>query len=113
MLLYIIFMEPLLVVLERVLTGVRLNFVREVLEAYCDDLNILTEDEEDLTRLSDTVRQFEDVSGAILSRDKKCKVIGLGKWSERSEWPLIWLKSVKSVKVFGIFISNSYSELEF
>ena len=55
MLLYIIYMEPLLVVLERILNGVRLSFAHEVLESYCDDLNVLTEDEEDLSKLSDTI----------------------------------------------------------
>ena len=74
------------------------------MESYYDDLNVLTDGEEDFTKLADTVIQFEDVSEAILSRDKKCKVLGVGIWSERNYWPLEWLKPVKSAKVFGIFI---------
>ena len=42
MLLYIIYVEPLLLLLERKLTGLHLPFVTEVLEAYCDDINIMT-----------------------------------------------------------------------
>ena len=111
MLLYIIYVEPLLIVLEKSLTGLRLPNVQEVLESYCDDLNVMTDDPDDFLKLSSTVDQFEKVSGVILSRDRKCKVLGLGKWAGREQWPLDWLRTVKSVKVFGIFISNNYREI--
>ena len=111
MLLYIIYVEPLLVVLERKLTGIVLPNVREVLEAYCDDLNVMTDDLNDFGKLATTVEHFEIVSGAILSRNKKCKALGIGNWADREEWPLPWLKTVKSVKVFGIFVSNSYRDI--
>ena len=39
----------------------RLPNVREVLEAYCDDLNVMTEDEDDFGKLAYTVEQFEIV----------------------------------------------------
>ena len=61
--------------------------------------------------MSGVVKKFELVSGAILSRDKKCKVIGFGKWADKEDWPLAWVKPVKSVKIFGIFISDSYEEM--
>ena len=47
---------------------------------------------------------FEDSSGAILSRNMKCKIIGFGSWEGKDEWPLRWIKTEKSVKIFGIFI---------
>ena len=47
-------------------------------------------------------------SGAILSRNKKCKVLGFGTWKDRVAWPLHYLKTVKELKVFGIFFSDSY-----
>ena len=68
------------------------------------------EDPDDFERLSDTVEKFEGVSGAILSRDKKCKALGLGNWSSKEDWPLPWLRTVTSVKVFGIFKGNKCSE---
>ena len=46
-----------------------------------------------------------------MSRDKKCKVVGFGKWTEKEDWPLTWIKPVKSQKIFGIFISDSYEEM--
>ena len=102
MLLYILYVEPLLVHLEKKLTGLRLQHVREVLEAYCDDLNILTDDPEDFHVMSEVLTQFEQFSGAILSRNMKCKVLGLGNWSNRDQWPLPWLTTVKSVKIYSI-----------
>ena len=61
--------------------------------------------------LQDVVEKFETVSGAILSRNKKCKVIGFGNWVGKEDWPLAWVKPVKSEKIFGIFICDSYEEL--
>ena len=111
MILYIIYIEPLLIALERVLTGLRLPSVRQTLEAYCDDLNVLTDDLEDFERLSEEVVKFESFSGAILSRDKKSKVVGFGKWSKKETWPILWLKPVRSMKIFGIFVCDSYNEM--
>ena len=51
------------------------------------------------------------VSGAILSRNKKCKVIGFGNWASKEDWPLDWVKPVISEKIFGIFICDSYNEI--
>ena len=54
---------------------------------------------------------FESVSGAILSRDKKCKVLVFGLWKNKNTWPLNYLQTVKEVKIFGIFVMNSYRGL--
>ena len=71
----------------------------------------MTDDIEDFEKLSNIISGFESISAAILSRDQKCQVIGLGKWANRDQWPLVWLKSVKMIKVFGIYISNSFREI--
>ena len=80
MILYIIYVEPLLNALERSLAGVRVASVKQTLEAYCDDINILTNELEDFVKMSDLVAKFEQLSGAILSRDKKSKVVGFVGW---------------------------------
>ena len=81
------------------------------IEPYCDDINVLTNQSSDFLVLDSAVRKFEKLSGAILSRDKKCKVLGFGTWKDRSIWPLDYLKVVKEMKVFGIFITDSYRDL--
>ena len=112
MILYIIYIEPLLRALERRMSGMKIaNFIEQKLEAYCDDINITTDNLGDFDVVESVVKKFEMVSGAILSRDKKCKVIGLGNWASKKDWPLVWIKAVKHEKIFGVFVSDSYDEM--
>ena len=111
MLLYILYIEPLLWTLERKITGLRVDIIEQKLEAYCDDVNILTDKLEDFDVIDKVVKSFEKVSGAILSRNKKCKIIGFGNWARKLDWPIDWIKPVKTEKIFGIFICDSYDEL--
>ena len=111
MILYIIYIEPLLIALERSLVGLRLATIKQTLEAYCDDVNLLTDDLEDFGRMEDLVVKFENLSGALLSRNKKCQVVGFGGWAKKESWPIDWLKPVRSVKIFGVFVCDNYSEL--
>ena len=111
MLLYILYVEPLLWTLEKKIYGLRVNSIEQKLEAYCDDVNITTDKLEDFEVIGNVVKSFEKVSGAILSRNRKCKVIGFGNWACKVDWPLDWIKPVKSEKIFGIFICDSYDEM--
>ena len=111
MLLYIIYIEPLLLYLERKLVGLRLAGIPQCIEGYCDDINVLTNQASDFTVLDCAVRKFELVSGAILSRNKKCKVMGFGSWKGRTAWPLYYLKTVQEMKVFGIFFVDNYRSM--
>ena len=85
--------------------------LRYKLIAYCDDVNIMSKDVGDLVVVDEAVRKFESFSGAILSRNKKCQIIGFGSWEDREIWPIKYLKTVKEIKVFGVFIMNSYKDL--
>ena len=111
MLLYIVYIEPLLQMLEKKMVGLKVANIEQKLEAYCDDINLMTDNLEDFDVVSGVVKKFEVVSGAILSRNKKCKVIGFGGWVDRQDWPLAWIKPVKSEKIFGIYICDSYEEI--
>ena len=111
MFLYVIYVEPLLVLLEKKLQGLVVGNIRQVLEAFCDDIDVFVTNEDDLTALNTAVVEFEKASGAILSRNKKCKILGLGRWSKRTVWGLDFLQPVKEVKVFGIWMMGSYRDL--
>ena len=111
MLLYIIYIEPLLIALEKRMAGLKVAGIGRSLEAYCDDINVTTDNLGDFDVVATVVEKFEKVSGAILSRNKKCKVIGFGNWVDKEDWPLEWVKPVKSEKIFGIFICDSYDEI--
>ena len=111
MILYILYIEPLLVYIGKHVVGLRMKNVKQSIESYCDDLNLITGDMEDIRKVDESVTKFEAVSGAILSRNRKCKVMGLGRWKDVVIWPLDYLEGVKEMKVFGIYMMNSYREL--
>ena len=111
MLLYIVYIEPLLIYIEQRIVGLLLPNIPPCLEAYCDDVNFVTGNDADLVAVDEAVNKFEALSGAILSRDKKCKVIGFGKWKNRVNWPLHYVRVVAEIKVFGIFIMDSYKDM--
>ena len=108
MLLYILYIEPLLMYIQMKLSGLKIENFSQCAEAFCDDLNIMTNNDKDLLIVDESVRKFECVSGAVLSRSKKCKVIGFGNWKKRQNWPLKYVQSVDELKVFGIYIRNSF-----
>ena len=112
MILYVIYIEPLLLYLERAAVGLTLaGNIPQCIEAYCDDVNILTNSLSDFLVVDLAVKKFEAISGAILSRAKKSKVIGFGSWKDKIDWPLDYLKPVKEIKVFGIFLMDSYRSM--
>ena len=111
MILYILYIEPLLVFIEKRITGLRIQNIEQKVEAYCDDVNIMTTNVDDLRIVDSAVTSFEQISGAILSRNFKCKVLGLGLWKNKMIWPLDYLHTVKEIKVFGFYIMNSYRSL--
>ena len=58
------------------------------------------------------MRRFEATSVAILFRNEKSKVLGIGTWKDKEELPeeVYWLKVVKQLKVFGFIICPTYQE---
>ena len=111
MLLYILYIEPLIIFIERRVSGIGFPNFHQSVEAFCDDLNLVTEDISDLLIVDNAVVEFEKVSGALLSRNQKCKVLGIGTWKNRTNWPLDYLVTVKEIKVFGVFIMDSYRSI--
>ena len=95
MLLYIVYIEPLLIALEKKMIGLQVATFEQKLEAYCDDINLLTDNLGDFEVVGRVIKKFEVVSGAILSRDKKCKVVGFGNWAGKVDWPLAWIQPVR------------------
>ena len=61
-----------------------------------EDTSFMPNNLNDLVIFNQVMLKFEAQSGAILSRDKKTKVMGLGKWQGRENWPreVHWIKTV-------------------
>lgn len=108
--LFLINIEPLLLKLNSVIKGLKVGVVDQKEEGYVDDITAVSTDPEDLLKIDELFTDFEAVSGTVLNRSNKCKVMGLGGWKGRQNWPLAWLQPVDSVKIYGIHFCPSISE---
>lgn len=100
--LYLINQEPLLNYINRKVKGVTMATLTQKEEGYVDDISVLSTDLNDLEHLNQAFLKFETMSGTVLNRSNKSKIMGLGRWKDKDDWPLQWLKTEPSLKVFGI-----------
>ena len=58
------------------------------------------------------LERFESTSGAILSRNKKSKVMGVGRLKGKQDLPekVRWIQVVTEVKIFGFTICSTYQQ---
>ena len=110
MLLYIIYIEPLLLMINKHTKGLCISNVVQRDEDYCDDINFVSEMEDDLVIIENIFTRFESVSGALLSRTWKSTVLGLGPWKNKLNWPLPWLRVKNELKIFGFQICSTYKQ---
>ena len=128
MVLFIIFIEPLLMQIKMKARGLSVLGLREnqygwelyrggghvVMEqnelGYVDDINVVLGDPEDMLTIDEVFRKFEKMSGALLNRSEKTKCLGLGKFEGRKRWPLPWIKVESSIKVFGVRHFSTYKK---
>ena len=89
MILYIIYIEPLLLMINKRTKGLSMATLTQKDEDFCDDLNFLSEYEDDLLTIEAIFVKFENISGAILSRSWKSKIMGLGLWKNRNACPCL------------------------
>ena len=59
MFLYVIYIEPFLVMLEKKLGGIMMGNIKQILEAFCDDINILIGRKEEFILLDKIIEDFE------------------------------------------------------
>ena len=110
--LYCLTQEPLLRMIKSRLVGLLFTNFFQKDTSYLDDIQILSGDERDLVTFDIVMKRFELQSGAMLSRDKKSRVMGLGGWQDREIWPqkVSWLKTVDKMKVLGFIVCPKYSD---
>ena len=99
--LYSLQQEPLLRMLRATLTGLVITNFRLVDKSYCDDVETMSSDVQDLVKFDKVMQKFEETSGAILSRNIKSKVMGLGTLKNKNDWPenVKWMQTVKEMNI--------------
>ena len=106
MILFILYIEPFLLYLEKTLSGLHISGI-----PWVSFYGIFTDTVEDFEKIDHAVVKFEALSGAILSRNRKCKILGLGGWRMRRNWPLAYLQADEEIKIFGIYVRDSYRSM--
>ena len=69
--LYLLQQEPLLRKIRATLSGLHMTNSRKLDKDYCDDVEIVSSDINDLIKFDEVMQKFEKTSGAILSRNLK------------------------------------------
>ena len=92
------------------MAGLRVGRTIEVHEPYVDNEQVFITSEQQLIELDEIFRKFEGMSGAILNRDMKTKILGLGKWKEKEDWVLPWIQTVKKLKSLGFIFTSNFKE---
>jgi hypothetical protein len=109
MLLFIIHIQPLLFILHRRLAGLSVGRIRETALGYVDDVAAVSSSLDDLPLIDAAVADFEAVSGALLNRNRKSVIVGLGSWAGRQDWPLPWIGTADSVKIYGVVFAPTFA----
>jgi Reverse transcriptase (RNA-dependent DNA polymerase) len=110
MLLFLLQIEPLLRRLHHSLAGLHIGQTKVSGLSYVDDVAAVGTNTDDLPTLDEAVKDFESVSGAILNRNRKSVIVGLGGWADRTEWPLPWLHVAPQVKIYGFVFAPSVAQ---
>ena len=109
LILFIIQEEPFLCRLQSLLHGLRFAGLREASLGYVDDVSGLSSKLSDLLVMDQVVSDYEAASGAILNRNRKSVVLGLGSWAGRTDWPLQWIQTANSIKLFGVHFTPTFA----
>ena len=109
-LLFIIYIEPFLVRLEAGLHGLLVANIREASFGYMDDVNILGSHISDIITVDSITQDFEAAAGAILNRNRKSMILGLGSWAGRQVWPLAWIHAAGSIRVLGFEVYPAFRD---
>ena len=71
-------MEPFLSVLHRLLPGLPVRDILELVVAYMDDVDTVGKRLENIITVDSVTKRFEAISGQILNRNRKLAILGLG-----------------------------------
>ena len=107
--LFALYIEPLLVYLNKNLKGVTLLEHQVKARAFVDDIAIFTSCDNDILRVGNILDNFCAWTNARVNK-KKTKALGLGAWRQRITWPIPWLESTPMLRLLGIEFSASANE---
>ena len=108
--LFLLNIEPLVVKIGTTITGAPVAGLQQRDEDYVDDVTCVSSCLQDLLILDELFLWFEELSGTVLNRSRKCQIMGLGSWAGKTDWPLSWLKTVSTMRIYGINFHETLEE---
>lgn len=109
MLCYVIYIEPLILRFKQGLRGVQITRATIKIGGHVDDQFLFVDTDEDIRRVWSIVGKFERCTNALINRSKT-RLMGIGDWRGRQDWPFDWLKSSESIKVLGVIFKPEIEE---
>ena len=103
--LFIISIEPLNRKIHECTTGITVGNSTKKAGAFMDDVHAISSNVDDLLLIDQTFRRYEDLNGTLLSRTRKTRIMGIGRWENRADWPIRWLQTTSHLKILGITYS--------
>ena len=105
-LLYIVYIEPFALTLQKELRGIRIGSALFKTSCYIDDIHMFVSDEHEITSVAETIERYHQCTNSLINLSKT-KILGLGKWAQKTRWPVQWIQTVKIMEILGIhFTSN-------
>ncbi|HEY9833652.1 MAG TPA: reverse transcriptase domain-containing protein, partial [Stenomitos sp.] len=107
--LFVIYIEPLLVRLANSIKGIKLFDKSVSVRAMVDDVVVFVSEDNEIVKAGEILDLFCDWTKAMMNK-QKTKILGIGTWSTRTQWPLPWLKSTPTMTLLGIPFSSNITE---
>ena len=110
MLLFALSLNPLLWLLDQTLTGIRIGrATRTAVVAYADDMTLFMTDPRDIPILADTLRRYEEATGARLNIQKS-KAMAAGSWDTTVN--MMDIPYYTDMTILGFQFSNAFGQSE-
>lgn len=105
MYLYILYIEPLHLTLQKKLEGVRLGNVDIKTTGFVDDIATFISSQNDMKITKEIVNKNEKCTNSKLNK-KKTNILGLGKWEDK-DWTWTEYSSKNETKILGLWFTKT------
>ena len=109
--LFVLYIEPLLLALNSRLKGIKITERAIKSKAFVDDITLICKNDQDIVEVARTLEQFSKFTGSQVNKSKT-KIMGVGDWEGRQNWPVDWLVSSPELKLLGIKFTPSIETTE-
>ena len=108
-LLYLIYVEPLHLMLQKETQGMRVWSNVIFSTGFIDDVSIFIASDIDFYSIKNILSLFEATTNSQLNKNKT-SMLTIGSWKYRTFWPLSWLNPTATIKLIGINFNQKINQ---